>query len=328
VEQYAFQHYDDEFYRRTMDAAITEGSVFSYAKFRHLKGKIIGNFETGLRYDHRQIITYQTGSLNPPESAIPPFSRGFDDFTGSIGESFGYKNLLLKFDLSSGFRSGNLAELSANGIHEGTTYWYIGNPDMKREQCLNIDISASWQFKWLTIRGSAFNNRFRDYIYLNPTDEMANGFSVFRYEQTNATLRGFEAGVTLEKTSLCSFWVDYSYLDAMRDDGSWLPMIPANRLLSESKFFLPVKNDELKNVFVSFGVNYTQEQKNTDVFESTTSGYWILNAGAGITFRSVRILLTCRNLADQLYYDHLSRLKYYGLYDMGRNIVINVGWQF
>jgi len=310
------------------DASIAEGSVFSYAKFRHLKGKIGGNFETGLRYDHRQIITYQTGSLNAPESTIPPFSRGFDDLTGSIGESLSYKNLLLKFDLSSGFRSGNLAELSANGLHEGTTHWYIGNPDMKPEQCLNMDVSASWQFKWLTVRGSVFNNRFRDYIYLRPTDETIDGYSIFRYDQTNATLRGFETGVTLEKASLCSFSADYSYLDAKRDDGSWLPMIPANRLLFDSKLFLPVKNDELKNVFVSFGVNFTQEQKNTDAMEARTPGYWILNAGAGITVRAVRILITCRNLADQLYYDHLSRLKYYGLYDMGRNIVVNVGWQF
>jgi iron complex outermembrane receptor protein len=310
------------------DAFIVEGSAFSYAKFRHLSGKINGNFEAGLRYDHRQIITYQTGSLNPPESTIPPFSRGFDDLTGSIGESLSYKNLLLKFDLSSGFRSGNLAELSANGLHEGTPYWYIGNPDMKPEQCLNADLSASWQHKWLTLRGSVFNNRFRDYIYLRPTDEVINGFSVFRYEQTNATLRGFETGLTMEKASLCSFSIDYSYLDAKRDDGSWLPMIPANRLLFDSRFFIPVKEDKWKNVFVSFGVNYTQEQKNTDAFESTTPQYWILNAGAGVTIGSVRILLTCRNLADQLYYDHLSRLKYYGLYDMGRNIVINVGWQF
>jgi outer membrane receptor protein involved in Fe transport len=33
-------------------------------------------------------------------------------------------------------------------------------------------------------------------------------------------------------------------------------------------------------------------------------------------------------LTNQLYYDQLSRLKYYGMYDMGRNIVLNIGWQF
>jgi iron complex outermembrane recepter protein len=310
------------------DATTAEGSAYSYAKYRHLSGKVTGNFEAGLRYDHRQIITHQTGTLNPPTSTVPPFSRGFDDVTGSVGESLNYKNLLLKFDLSSGFRSGNLAELSANGLHEGTAYWYIGNPDMKPEQCLNADLSASWQHNWLTLRGSVFRNRFRDYIYLQPTDEQINGADVFRYEQTNATLKGFETGLTVEKASIISFSVDYSYLDAKRDDGSWLPMIPANRLLFDSKFFLPVQDNDSKNAYISFGVNYTQEQDKTDAFEYSAPGYWILNAGAGVTICSVRLLLACRNLTNQLYFDHMSRLKYYGLYDMGRNIVLNVGWQF
>ena len=105
-------------------------------------------------------------------------------------------------------------------------------------------------------------------------------------------------------------------------------MIPANRLLVDSKYYLPHIPTTWQNVFVSFGMNYTEVQDNRDVFEPSTPGYLILNAGAGVSIKSVRFLLTCRNLTDKLYYDHLSRLKYYGLYDMGRNIVINVGWQF
>jgi iron complex outermembrane recepter protein len=310
------------------DATTAEGSAYSYAKYRHLNGIVSGNLEAGLRYDHRQITTLQTGLLNPPTSAIPPFSRGFDDVTGSVGESLNYKNLLLKFDLSSGFRSGNLAELAANGPHEGTTLWYIGNPEMKPEQCLSADLSASWQHKWLTLRGSVFNNSFHDYIYLQPTDEEIEGNSVFRYEQTNATLKGFEAGMTVEKSSVYSLSIDYSFLSAKRADGSWLPMIPANRLLVDSRYYLPVKDGPWKNAFISLGVNFTGEQDNTDTIESSTPAYCLINAGAGVTFRSVRILLSCRNLTDKLYYDHLSRFKYYGLNDMGRNIVLNVGWQF
>jgi iron complex outermembrane recepter protein len=310
------------------DATIGEGSAYSYVKYRHLSGQVNGNFEAGLRYDHRQIVTHQTGSFNPPTSQIPPFTRRFNDVNGSVGESLNYKNLLLKIDLSSGFRSGNLAELSANGLHEGTPNWYIGNPEMKLEQCLDADISASWQHKWLTLRGSVFSNKFRNYIYLLPTDEEYFGFNIYRYEQTNATLKGFEAGFSIDKQEQFSFSLDYSSLDARRSDGTWLPLTPANRVLFESKYFLPAFASNWQHTFLSFGVNYTQEQNNTDSFESPTPGYFILNAGAGVSFKSVRILLTCRNLTNTLYYNHLSRLKYYGLYDMGRNIVLNVGWQF
>jgi len=310
------------------DASIAEGSVFSYVNRRQQSGKLNGNFEAGLRYDHRQITTYQTGSQISPALELTPFNKGFNNLNGSLGESLNFNNLLLKFDLSSGFRTGNLAELSANGLHEGTPNWYIGNPDMKVEQCLNANISASWQYKWLTLRGSVFRNRFHNYIYLRPTNDELFGFNLFRYEQTNATLQGFEAGAGIDIKKYFSFSFDYSYLDARRDDGSWLPFTPANRFLFESKYFLPARNSKYQSAFISFGVNYTQKQDHTDTYELPAPGYWLLNAGAGVSFRSIRFLLTCRNLADQKYYDFLSRLKYYGLNDMGRNIVLNVGWQF
>lgn len=310
------------------DASIAEGSAFSYVNRRQNAGRLKGNFEAGLRYDHRQINTHQTGSQVSPAIELTPFNRGFDNLNGSLGESLNFEGLLLKFDLSSGFRSGNLAELSANGLHEGTANWYLGNPDMKVEQCLNADIYASWQYKWFILRGSVFRNRFHNFIYLRPGNDELFGFDLYRYEQTNATLQGFETGATIENKDHFSFSLDYSYLDARREDGSWLPLSPANRFLFDSKFYLTPETSRFQSAFLSFGVNYTQDQNHTDSYELPTPGYWLLNAGAGVSFKAVRFLLTCRNLTNQQYFDHLSRLKYYGLYDMGRNIVLNVGWQF
>ncbi len=310
------------------DATISEGSFYSYLRFHHSAGNINFNSEAGARYDHRQIVTHETGTFNPPSSNLPPFSKGYDDLTGSIGESMTMGNFLLKADLSSGFRSGNLSELAANGLHEGTLFWYVGNPDMKPEQCLNLDVSASYQLDWLTFRGSVFNNWFRDFIYLQPTSDEIEGNHVWRYEQTNAILKGFEAGILAEKSGYYSFSADYSYLNARRSDHTWLPMIPANRFMAEGKYLLQKHPATWNNVFISLGTSYTCMQDNIDSSENPTPGYWLVNAGLGMTVRSVRILLTCRNLTGEMYYDHLSRLKYYGLYDQGRNIILNVGWQF
>jgi iron complex outermembrane recepter protein len=310
------------------DATIVEGSVFSYVNRRQQSGELTGNFEAGLRYDHRQINTRQTGAQGTPASVQQPFHKGFDNLNGSVGESLNFKNLILKLNISSGFRAGNLAELAANGLHEGTTNWYIGNPDMKIEQCLNADISASWKVGWLTLRGSVFRNRFSNFIYLRPTNEELFGFKIYRYDQANTTLEGFEAGAGIENNGYFSISLDYSYLEAKRDDGSWLPFCPANRFLFDSKYFLPALNPDWQNVFLSFGINYTEKQDHTDIWEFSTPGYWLLNAGAGVSIKSVRFMLSCRNLTNQKYYDHLSRLKYFGQYDIGRNIVLNVGWQF
>ena len=91
------------------DALIAEGSPYSYINRRQQSGKLSGNFEAGLRYDHRQVITHRTGSQIPPVIELPPFNRGYSNLNGSLGESLKFKNLVLKFDLSSGFRTGNLA---------------------------------------------------------------------------------------------------------------------------------------------------------------------------------------------------------------------------
>ena len=121
---------------------------------------------------------------------------------------------------------------------------------MKVEQCINADISASWHYKLLTLRGSVFRNRFHNYIYLRPTNEELFGFSLYRYEQSNATLQGFEAGASIENKEHFSFSLDYSYLDAKRDDGSWLPFTPANRFLFDCKYFLPARSSKYQNAFL------------------------------------------------------------------------------
>jgi len=310
------------------DARIFEGSLFSYVKKRFGSGPVDANFEAGLRYDYLHITTLQTDTFNLPGSAMPPFNRGHNEFSGSVGQSIILKNLVLKADIGTGFRAGNLAELSANGLHEGTPNWYIGDPDLKLEECLNADVSVSWHSKWLTLHGSVFRNGFKNFIYLRPTNDEYSGYKIFRYEQTDATLKGFEAGVSFEKNKVFNVSMDYSFLDARKKDGSWLPLMPANRFLFKSKYFIPAKNTILENPFLSFGFDYMEAQNNIDLYESATPGYWLFHVGAGVTFHSLRFMLTCRNLTNTLYYDNLSRLKYYGLYDMGRNFVLNAGWQF
>lgn len=310
------------------DAGIGEGSLYSY--FNHIRTirNLKSEFEAGLRYDYRNIKTVLTESEDPLYDEITPFKKSHNNLNGSIGECLGIKNFTMKFDLSTGFRTGNLAELSANGLHEGTTKWYIGNPDLKTEKCLDLNVSASWHNKWLTLRGSVFRNSFRNYIFLQPTNEKIYEYTIYRYVQSDATLQGFNAGTTIEKEGCFSISLDYSFLNAQREDGSWLPFTPANRYLFNGKYFIHTKNQRVSNAFVSFGVNRTQMQNHTGLYELSTPGYWLLNTGAGAEFRSLSIVLSCNNLANQVYYDHLSRLKYYGLNDMGRNIILNIGWRF
>jgi iron complex outermembrane receptor protein len=310
------------------DANILEGSLFSYLKKRQNWGKNIGNFEIGMRVNERNIATLQTRKFNLPTSEIPPFNHNYGSFNGAIGQSLSLKNLTLKANIETGFRAGNLAELAANGLHEGTPNWYVGNPNMKVEQSLNSELSATWQHKKWSIRGSAFYNHFYNYIYLTPTNQEYFGFRVFRFIQNDATLKGFELGTSLEKEGVYSISADYSYLSERLDNGGRLPFTPANRLLFNSKLYLPFGNPEQHTSFLSLGAQIVSAQNHPAENETATPAYFLLQAGAGMTLRKVRILLTGRNLLNEVYNDHLSRLRLYGVRDMGRNIVLNFGWQF
>jgi len=76
------------------------------------------------------------------------------------------------------------------------------------------------------------------------------------------------------------------------------------------------------------------KQSKVDAFETTTSGYTLLNAAVGTTLRigkkqDLTIYVAGRNLLNKAYYDHLSRFKpgrlseedpTFGIYNAGRNI--------
>jgi iron complex outermembrane receptor protein len=63
-------------------------------------------------------------------------------------------------------------------------------------------------------------------------------------------------------------------------------------------------------------------------FETSTSGYNLLSAGAGADLalhkNAIAISLAANNILNKYYYDHLSRFKEYGIHNIGRNIVLNI----
>jgi iron complex outermembrane receptor protein len=250
---------------------------------------------------------------------------------GSAG--IGWKPIeswLFKANATSGYRTGNLAELASNGVHEGTLRFEIGDPNMKVEQNLCEDFSITYAHKGFRFDVSVWNNRFLNYIYLAPTNEDYFGFSVYRYTQANATLQGGEAGIDWNPQAID--WLDMtltaSTIRAHKDDGSYLPFIPSDRFEGNIKCEL----GDLKHArdwYVRGGAQYVPEQNRPAQFETSTPAYSLIDAGFGCSIpfsknRAMQIDVCCNNLLDAKYYDHLSRYKAFGIYDMGRNICLNI----
>ena len=254
---------------------------------------------------------------------------------GSAGASYNpspYWNFKLNF--STGFRAPNLAELSSNGVHEGTFRYEIGDPDMKVEQNLNGEIFAGFEQKQFSASVSIYNNHFFNYVYLAPTDAEYFGFQIYRYLQENATLRGGEATVDLHPDGIewLDFSASYSLVRGKTDAGQYLPFIPADKLKGNFKFNLFKSAKNWKHTFFNVGADYVFAQNHPGQFETFTPDYGLMNASLGsdihLKRQEIDITLGCNNLLNIAYYDHLSRFAYFGILDIGRNVYLNVNLPF
>lgn len=308
------------------DAKMAEATLSAFLR-RSDKHWIV---ETGAGGNYKYIKTFETRQLNSPGQEIQPFSIHRPSANGMLGLSFlPNKFLTLKSNLSTGFRAANLAELSSNGLHEGIFRYEIGDPDLKVEQNLCANFSLEIDRKTIALSLSGFYNRFYHYIYLAPTDEKFFGFQVFRYRQQSASLYGGELMLAARPDFLRGLeWKEsLAITEGRLDDGNYLPFIAPIRLLSVLRW--ERKGDKkITKWYIEPEFEYVWAQEKPADFETATPAYHLLGLNAGIHtvigLKTYEWTISGKNLLDEAYADHLSRLKQYGLLNPGIQICITV----
>lgn len=310
--------------------------VFGYLK----KSWDSNTFNAGLRYDYRK--NSSKGLIEDAEVRFEPFSNQFSNVSGALGFTHEFNdNFNFKSNIGSAFRAPNPAELGSNGVHEGTFRYEKGNPDLKPERSYQTDATLEYDNEKVDASLGIYNNYIIDYIYAssNGMTKTLDGadYSVFQYGQVNANLYGFEAGVTLHPVSFIHFENTFGYTHAKNATSNKpLPFIPAGTLRNELRFEPKLKG--LHSAYLSAGVDNFFRQKRVDPqFETTTSGYTLLNAGIGATImlkkQPLKLYISGNNLLNKKYYDHLSRFKpgrleeanpTFGVYNAGRNITFGL----
>ena len=288
--------------------------------------------ETGAGTSFRDIHTFKTVGVNTPDREIQPFNKMKPSLNGAVGVSINpNEKLNVKVDFSTGFRSGNLAELSSNGLHEGTLRWEIGDPNLKIEQNLNSESSINYNGKDISISLAAFYNHFSNYIYLSRTGTQYVGFDVYRYKQANANLCGGETSISIHPSQIkwLSYLAEFSTVTGKLFNGNYLPFIPPNKVHNEITFSLPkTKKTDQFSFFIS--TDNVFAQTHPEQFETPTKAYTLLNAGGNIVMaenkKNITISVAANNLLNKNYYDHLSRFKEYGIHNIGRNISLNINY--
>ena len=340
---------------------VPEYHLFDFGFFG-IVNKKAGDFDLsgGIRYDHRD----QTGKAlyqNEDEelvSASAPnaierfsaFDKTISGFSGSIGATYQIsESAYTKLNLSKGFRSPNIAELSSNGIHEGTQRYEIGNSQLKPENSRQIDWGIGLNTEHISTELNLFDNLVDHYIFSHKLNGVAGGDSlieetpVFKFSDGKAHLWGGEFRIDIHPHPMdwLHFENSFSYVNAtlknQPDSSKYLPFTPAPSWISELKAEIPTINSFLTNAYVKVGLEKTWKQDHYYAAyqtETQTPGYTLFNLGAGVDFVSrgktrCSLFITAKNLTDVAYQSHLSRLKdagynyatdRAGIYNMGRNI--------
>jgi len=284
-------------------------------------------FQTGLRFDTRKLESDEVGIVNQPNYR-PSVNRKFDNITGSVGTTYrANENLIFRLNGAAAYRNPNLAELTSNGPHEAR--YEVGNIALKPEKSFEYDISAHYHIDNLLVDIAGFFNSIANYIYIAPTGLLNTGLPEYRYTQNDAHLYGGEIALHLHPKSVqwLHFGTNYSMVLGKKQDGEYLPFIPASKLAFETGI-MGNKIAFFSNPSFLVNVNYAFPQNNIATEETATPGYALVNLSLGASFRlgnqPFDLNVAVQNLLDKRYVDHLSTLKEVGFYSPGRNILFTM----
>lgn len=258
--------------------------------------------EGGLRTEYQHIAVTTTPALRSYSGLAT---------SGSLGALWRMAApVSMAVNVTHSDRHPSATELYANGAHDATQQYLVGNSTLRRESATDID---------LTLRGhqglrwelSAYSNRFKDYIYLAPTGQLNAGLPVFNYRQADARFMGFEAEVTLPLLQGGSRALDLRLaadrVQGELADGTKLPQLPPLHVGAELL-------GTWGNWNAAASVMRYSAQHDVAANETPTAGYTLL--GASLNHRwtlgdggSLLMFINGSNLTDQLARRHSSPLK-------------------
>ena len=309
------------------DASTNDFGVFGTAIYE-INSNI---FQAGLRFDTRNIVTTENGNIGE-EGYFKAIERTFKSYNASLGYKTNFtEDLSLRLNLASGFRAPNLAELTSNGVHEGTNRYEVGNSDLKTEQNVQTDLNLEYKNSHFEFFVNGFYNHINNYIYTSPAGIVIDNNDVFDYIQDNAKLYGGEIGLHFHPHPLdwLHFETSFETVTGKKQNGDYLPLIPANNWNNTIRTEFKIKNC-IEEGFATFNVSSTFNQNNVSGFETKSNGYTLINFGIGGKVKlgktAFDINLNANNILDKSYIAHLSRLKTDGIPNIGRNIVFGLNF--
>ncbi|MDR2824900.1 MAG: TonB-dependent receptor [Prevotellaceae bacterium] len=309
------------------DAATFDAGAFAMTDFYYAQKAY---FQAGVRFDSRNVQT----SDNQFDKTYTAFN-----FSAGIFQPLA-KNLSLRANLSSGFRSPNMYELLSDGIHEGTNRYEIGNQDLKIENAYQFDLSVNYAATHLELFANPYFNFIKNFIYVQPSGSQIDDVDVYNYVQGDAFLYGGETGFHLHPHPVDWLHIEsaYSTVFGQKTNNDFLPLMPSQKLKTTIKSNFSFQKAEAKSfsILQEFSAyiryQYSFAQNRLAEFETKTPDYHLVDFGASFDFmfgkQKLLFNISANNIFNEKYFDHLSRYKNEGILNIGRNIIISLSVPF
>ena len=289
------------------------------------------NLSGGFRYDTRTFTGEEhwvsTDTLTPQVPVAPnspnsfeefhPFTTVFSGMSWSIGGTYDFtKNVYAKVNIAQGWRAPNVNECGADGVHDGTVVFEVGNNTIKPETNIEEDVAFGINSKDVNFEIDGFINTINNFIYAKGSDSVSNLLSVngtlfpdapvFNYVNGNAQLEGGEITLDIHPSGLK--WLEVnstvSYvtggLTGINDSTKYIPFVPPMRITADLIFHFGKICSFISDAYFRFGVMNVAQQSNvyreaaiyTALSSSSTpyeyaasqnaqAGYTLFNAGLG-----------------------------------------------
>lgn len=286
-----------------------------------------GQFDlaAGLRGDVRSLATGPSTALS-----LTAQRKDWTALSGNLGAVWhAAEGVALVANAGRGFRAPQPSELYANGVHQGTLAYEIGDPALDVERSLNMEVGLRVERTAWHAEFTAYRNAINGFIYYRPTGvrEPRTGFEIFRFTQGRALIKGFEGSATwqVQRHLEVTAGADLS-LGTNESLGTPLPFMPPLRFLYGATWRdLRVG----RGVLATLGVSGEQvaRQDRPDVAEVAPAAFHVLDLQGGLELPGARgpvhLDVLLRNAGDASYSRPLNRFKGFAR-EMGRHLVLRV----
>ena len=311
------------------------------------------NFKIGFRYD-AELQKVAEISNDLPRRIIR-YENNFHNISGlsSIKFSMTSKQSLT---INSGYseRNPGINELYSFGLHQGVSGLEEGTLNLKKEKALKNTLEYIWYpSSNFSINTLIYHQSFNGFINLIPKQkENANGelvneirttirgaFPVFKYQQTNANIYGFDISSQFSTGNSILGLIKYSFLRG-QDVKNKIPLIymPSNSIFGSLKYQLKkskkLNKGKFKNTEIEINNRFVFEQKNILIgqdFVSPPSSYNLfgfkLSTNLILPHYKIRFFTKFNNLFNIKYRDYLNRQRYFAN-DLGLSVIIGLNFKF